>query len=117
MFPSCILVLFAEPCRSPSAVKRMLVKMVTSLFVLAKEQVYFPTEDEWKFCQTEHIENSFPGYFFFCIDGTVVEIWSPKDLKKWKGSTLSKSYFYNCNLDLKSVEHCKIIYCTSLEIK
>jgi hypothetical protein len=62
----------------------MLVKMVTSLFVWAKEQVYFPTEDEWKFCQTEHIENSFTDYLFFCIDGTFIEIWSPKDLKKYR---------------------------------
>ncbi len=58
--------------------------------MLAKEQVDFPTENKWKLCQTEHIENSFPGYLFFYIDGTVREIWSPKDLKKYRSAFNSK---------------------------
>lgn len=89
-FSSRLAIPLMEPKRSHQSFQRVLLHTVRTLFQWAKKQIYLPCEEDWALLQPSHFQSLFPGVLFFFLDGTVIEIWSPSDLKKYRASYNSK---------------------------
>lgn len=70
-----------EPHWNHDYLKRMFRHTIKGLFEWAKTEIYLPSISEWICRQTPTLQNLFPNFLFFFIDGTVLEIESPIDVK------------------------------------
>jgi hypothetical protein len=71
-----------EPHRTKRVMRSLFSHVLEDLFPWALKQITLPTVSEWAQMSTEKLESLFPGILFFFIDGTVLEIWKPTDIKK-----------------------------------
>lgn len=94
-----------EPTKSASSFMNLFRHTLNDLFPWALEQIQLPTVDEWRRMNTEQMAKDFPGFLSFFVDGTVIEIWNPKDVKKYRENFNSKhghtamSFFVVCTPD------------------
>lgn len=71
----------------------------------AISEISLPSSSEWYACNTQRLEDIYPGFLFFFVDGTVLPIFAPSDIQRYKKtynvkhSTCTLSYFIVCAPD------------------
>jgi hypothetical protein len=81
-FPMKVAQPMMEPHRGGKCVRRVFNQTMEQLYPWALTQITLPTPTEWLAMNTEKLEKGFPNRLFFFIDGTILEVWRPKDIKR-----------------------------------
>ena len=67
--------------KDKTTVRRNFFKLIDDLQAWAKAQISWPSIDEWENASSHKLRFAYPSTLFFWVDGTVVKVWSPKDMK------------------------------------
>jgi hypothetical protein len=71
----------------------MFTHTIEDLYTWAVPQIHLLKTSEWKKSNTPRLESLYPGFLFYFLDGTVLQIWSPEDVVKNKQSFNKKHGF------------------------